>query len=220
VLACDTSTDYAVFALGDEDGNIIKSTTFRHNRDLSRRLYESLDSVLSSTGRQFRDIDILSVGIGPGSFTGVRVAVTTMKTLAQAGEKKLIAVGTLDCYAMSPEFFKYSRRVVVLPSRKGEIYYQTFDDTGELAPPTVATYDRLTEILGSFSHDASLVICGQTNVLPPQFNKYDQIEQTAPPARTLIQITAHKLLKSDFADPITLSPVYAAPPAISQHKSR
>ncbi len=218
ILGCDTSTDYATFVVGNELGREFANETFKHQRDLSQRFYGSLDSVLSKAGVAFSDIDVLAVGVGPGSFTGVRVAVTSLKTLAQASSKHLIAIGTLDIYAKDADPQEEKLLAVVLPSRKGEIYFQCFDKLIPLAPPTVATHATFLSMLQDFA--APLTLCGQCSVLPESFDGFLKIEQTAPPASAFIQLAAQYYRSGVFSDPLHLAPVYAALPAISQHKHK
>ena len=216
IFVCDTSTDYAVFAVGTDSGELLASYTFKHQRDLSQRFYGSLDRVFGEARVSLRDIDILAVGIGPGSFTGVRVAVTTLKTLAQASSKLLVSVGTLAAYAKGAGIS--TTAVAVLPSRRGELYFQVFDQQEEQGPPIAASYDRFSQVLDSLQDQVTL--CGQVQALPDQYMRYMKAEQTSPPVQALLDIAAVKIGVKDFADPITLTPMYAAPPAISQHKNR
>jgi tRNA threonylcarbamoyladenosine biosynthesis protein TsaB len=217
ILACDTSTDYATFALGNDNGLLLNSVTFKHHRDLSQRFYELLQQLLAEGDKKLADIDILAVGIGPGSFTGVRVAVTTMKTIAQAASKKLVSVGTLAAYAHAVAPASGETIVAILPSRKGEIYYQIFT-SGSAGTAAVASYDKLESILTGT--EGPVILCGQTTSLPQQFSTYKTVLQAAVPAASLITLAAQKIKNNDYADPIKLTPVYAALPAISQHKSR
>src|SRR5438874_174556 len=100
-LAIDTSGDQAVLALADEshDGALIASSVFEGRRTLSQQLLTRIDALLKDNGLVIQDMTAFAVGIGPGSFTGVRVGVTTAKTLAQALGKPVIGIGTLDAYA-------------------------------------------------------------------------------------------------------------------------
>ena len=120
-LAMDTGGDYAVLALADEAGALKAARVFEGRRTLSRRLLGEVDGLLAGEGMTLADVSALAVGIGPGSFTGVRVGVTTAKTLAQVTGKPLVGVPTLDAYAWAwgedvPTL------VVLLPSRRGEVY--------------------------------------------------------------------------------------------------
>ncbi len=218
ILANDTATDYAVFGIGDDSTNETFGVTVPHRRNLSRNFYTLMDQVLVEGGLTFGEIDVLAVGVGPGSFTGVRVAVTTMKTLAQVTGKPLVAIGTLDIYAREAVSDGAHHSVVVLPSRKGEIYFQTFDATGSTGPPSVATFEALHEMVQELGD--SYMLCGQTACLPDSFFQYHTLPQQSPSPAAFLELAFDAARKNAFTNPVSLTPVYAAPPAISRHKSR
>src|SRR5205823_2683982 len=78
ILAFDTATDVATSALVS-DGEILGERTSR-----AVTLLEDVDALLRQAGTHTRDVDALAVGIGPGSFTGVRIGLSTARGLALA----------------------------------------------------------------------------------------------------------------------------------------
>ena len=90
ILAFDTATDVATSALVD-DGEVLGERTSR-----AVTLLEDVDALLRQAGMQTRDIDALAVGIGPGSFTGVRIGLSTARGLALALGIPAAGVSTLD----------------------------------------------------------------------------------------------------------------------------
>jgi tRNA threonylcarbamoyl adenosine modification protein YeaZ len=218
ILSCDTSTDFAVFAIGDDSGHLISHITIPHERNLSKRFFSTLDELFCEANVQLKDIDFLSVGIGPGSFTGVRVSVTTIKTIAQVTGKRLIGIGTLEAYACDANAAPDVSVFAVLPSRRGEVYCQRFHGTNGAEAPTVVKFDDLFTLMQCT--DGDKLLCGQTNCLPPLFDGWSKTSQTAPPASAMIKLTADKIADGVFDDVLALKPVYAASPAISRPKTR
>lgn len=223
ILCCDTSTDYAVFALADQEGQLLASLAVRHGRELSRRFFDALDLLFRAAGSSLGEVDVLAAGLGPGSFTGVRVAVTTFATMAQATGKRLVGVGTLDAYGMavSAGLPEDSRVVAVLPSRKEEVYAAVYAGGGALAEgPLVATHDELKELVGRLAGRGPLALCGAVPALPRSLLTSPHIAIPHPPAYSLALLAALCVREGRFADPLAFTPLYLAPPAISQHKSR
>jgi tRNA threonylcarbamoyladenosine biosynthesis protein TsaB len=94
LLAIDTSTDRAVLALASDEGRLWVATTDagrRHGRDLLPTLKDLLDSAGMRTG----DLGAIAVGLGPGSYTGLRVGVTAAKTLAYVTGAPLVGLDSL-----------------------------------------------------------------------------------------------------------------------------
>ena len=90
ILAFDTATDIATSALVS-DGEILGERTSR-----AVTLLEDVDALLRQAGTHTREVDALAVGIGPGSFTGVRIGLSTARGLALALGVPVAGVSTLD----------------------------------------------------------------------------------------------------------------------------
>jgi tRNA threonylcarbamoyladenosine biosynthesis protein TsaB len=99
LLAIDTSTSSMSVALtrGDELLGEINSTAERNH---SIHLMPHIQQLLASAGLHSRDVDAFAVGVGPGSYTGVRIGVTVAKTLAWTHRKVLLGVSSLEALAL------------------------------------------------------------------------------------------------------------------------
>ena len=93
ILAFDTATDIATSALVD-GGEVLAERASR-----ARTLLEDVDALLRQGGAHAHDLDALAVGIGPGSFTGVRIGLATARGLALALDLRGAGVSTLAALA-------------------------------------------------------------------------------------------------------------------------
>lgn len=98
VLSADTSTPVNTVALMDDD-HLLVETVVHCGRKHAERLLETVDWALDESGRTLKDIQLLAVAQGPGSFTGLRVGVSAWKGLALALNLPLVGVSTLDAMA-------------------------------------------------------------------------------------------------------------------------
>ena len=215
-LAFDTSGEMCVLALAEEDGTVKAVTVFEGRRTLSRRLMGELDSLLTRNGLTLPDLTAFAVGLGPGSFTGVRVGVTTAKTLAQVTGKPLVGVGTLDAYAaVWPTFGNDGPLVPVLPSRRGEVYAAVYRNGESVEEPFAAPIDALAARRGDMG---GVIVCGSPLSLPDWRGR--SLAQPWTPPEGLACIAARRLASGDTDDPLALVPLYVVAPSISTPKVR
>ena len=133
LLTIDTATSCSSVALtvGDpHDGELMATLSLNSKVTHSRRLLTGIDWLLRENSISFTDIDALAVGLGPGSFTGLRIAMATVKGLATAMDKPLLGVSTLDGLALCCSGDK--PLCVLLDARKKEVYRRWYrpDDRG------------------------------------------------------------------------------------------
>lgn len=98
ILAVDTSTNVATVAILEDD-TIIGEYSCNRGKTHSQRLMPMIQNLLEMVGLKAADMDAFAASIGPGSFTGLRIGVTTVKAMAFAAAKPVISVHTLDALA-------------------------------------------------------------------------------------------------------------------------
>ncbi len=215
-LAFDTSGEMCVLALAGEDGAVHAVSVFEGKRTLSRRLMGELDGLLTRSGLTLADLTAFAVGLGPGSFTGVRVGVTTAKTLAQVTGKPLVGVGTLDAYADPWRAQDDDTPLVpVLPSRRGEVYAAVYRGDATVNEPFAAPVEALTARLGAMG---GVIVCAAPHLLPDWAGR--SLTQPWTPPEGLARIAARRLQAGDTDDPLGLVPLYVVAPSISTPKKR
>jgi tRNA threonylcarbamoyladenosine biosynthesis protein TsaB len=223
ILGLDTSTDRVVCFVANDEGAIRHAIVEHHDRDLSTRLYSILDRLLAGAGIDLAQVDIFAAGIGPGSFTGVRIAVTTVRTLAQATGKRLVAVSTLDTLALTACELRgdaWDRNLcAILPSRRSEVYAACYRNGAIVVPPIAAAYAQAPSLIESavLAGPASLissVIEAARLDAPMEFVEVDALNPEC-----FARLAAAEIDAGRYQDPLSLDPMYIALPAISRHKS-
>jgi tRNA threonylcarbamoyladenosine biosynthesis protein TsaB len=111
ILAFDTATDVATSALVS-DGEVLGERLSR-----AVTLLEDVDALLRQAGAHTADVEALAVGIGPGSFTGVRIGLATARGLALALGVPVAGVSTLDALAAGAP-----GALPVVDARRGEVF--------------------------------------------------------------------------------------------------
>jgi len=134
VLACDTSSgcsSIAVLEGGLPTAELTLLIGVGHSRDLLRDIRD----LLARRKLVLADVDLLVTSLGPGSFTGVRIAMASLKGLAMALGRRLVGVSVLDALA-EPLLGQGAAILTAMDARKGEVYAALHSSSGEvlLAP--------------------------------------------------------------------------------------
>jgi len=100
LLAIDTSTNNLSLAVTKKD-KVVKFRNVKLTRPLSASIMPSIKKIIDSAGITLSRLDGFAVGLGPGSFTGLRVGLSTIKGLAFATKKPVVGISSLDVLAMN-----------------------------------------------------------------------------------------------------------------------
>jgi tRNA threonylcarbamoyladenosine biosynthesis protein TsaB len=98
ILAVDTSSMVASVAI-IENAKLIGEYTINHKKTHSQKLMPMVKELMDGLELRPADIDIFAASNGPGSFTGLRIGITSIKAIAFAAQKKVVGVPTLDALA-------------------------------------------------------------------------------------------------------------------------
>ncbi|MGC8796748.1 tRNA (adenosine(37)-N6)-threonylcarbamoyltransferase complex dimerization subunit type 1 TsaB [Thermodesulfovibrio sp. 3462-1] len=124
ILGIDTSTKFAGIAVL-EDGKLIAQSTMQFMAGHSEKLLPEIAHVLEIMKIPIETIDYYAITAGPGSFTGLRVGVSTVKGFCFMTQKKVIPVSTLEVIAWSFPYCKY-QICPILDARKSEVFAALF----------------------------------------------------------------------------------------------
>lgn len=136
LLTIDTSTTACSVAL-TEGEKITAEYVLDTERTLSKRLVYQIDSILREAGVAVADLDGFGVSLGPGSFTGLRVGIATVKGLALASDKPVIGFSSLAMLAMNLPWSS-CQVCPMLDARKNEVYAGLYQCEGI---PTIISAD-------------------------------------------------------------------------------
>lgn len=120
VLGLDSSTACATCAILEGD-NLLGEITFNYKKQHSVILMPMIDSLLSNLNLTINDMDGFVVSKGPGSFTGLRIGMATIKGLSQGTGKPFVGVSSLDALAHN---MAYTDGIVcpILDALRGNVY--------------------------------------------------------------------------------------------------
>jgi tRNA threonylcarbamoyladenosine biosynthesis protein TsaB len=146
ILGLDTATPATVVAVLPDRGEPVE---LRHEPSPGERpghanqLLPLAERALASVGATFADVTRIGAGVGPGTFTGLRIGVATARALAQATGAELAAVSTLDALA-EPAATGGRRVLAVLDARRGEAFAAAYVGGERVAGPVAIVPEELT----------------------------------------------------------------------------
>jgi tRNA threonylcarbamoyl adenosine modification protein YeaZ len=242
-LAIDTASDIAGVALFEE-GEMLAETTWRTRQSHSRQLLPAVDWLLGHIGRSKQDVTSIAVCLGPGSYAGMRVGISTAKALAYALEVPLVGIGRLAADALPLAEATLSRVIAVQAAGRAELAYAAYriadgrsspspqpspwavrgswiGDLQELIAPCLGSPDVVVDAL-----EPGDIVCGETQRLDEATvasitaKGCRLLTSTTPRAVSLARLGLQRLERGEIDNPDTLVPLYLRAPAIGPQPPR
>lgn len=126
ILSIETSTSICSVAV-HEEGELMALAEINEPGAHAERLMLLIEEVLKKAGLEFEELDAVAVSGGPGSYTGLRIGVSTAKGLAFGLNRPLIGLGTLQALASSVVAKEGETIIPVLDAKRMEVYREVFD---------------------------------------------------------------------------------------------
>ncbi|MDO8682262.1 MAG: tRNA (adenosine(37)-N6)-threonylcarbamoyltransferase complex dimerization subunit type 1 TsaB, partial [Armatimonadota bacterium] len=188
-----------------------------------QRLAPNIKWALDDSGLTPNDLDAVAVSLGPGSFTGIRIGVTTAKGLAYAADKKIIGLPTLDIFAAGVMAEPMDLIVPLLVARPGEVYNAIYRFDGKrpakLTEDSALSIDELNDrILGL--KPRRIVFCGPGSRANREAIEEHLGDKTVftptwadhPRGEIMGQLAAERFAAGQFDDAFSLVPLYVRRP--------
>ena len=161
ILSVDSSSVTASVAI-TENGKILSEKFINNGLTHSQTLMPMVESAINDSGISINDIDLFAITNGPGSFTGVRIGIASVKGMADALDKKCIAISTLEAIA---EPLKNDDVIAcaVMDARCNQVYTALFNNGNRLCEDKAILIDELGD--GLKQYDKKIVFIGDGSVL-------------------------------------------------------
>lgn len=147
ILAFDTSTRSASVAI-IKDGILVAENIVNDRRTHSQKLMPILENMMDVASMKIDEIDVFAVCIGPGSFTGIRIGVSTVKAFSHVFNKPIVSVNSLESIASNMVFTE--RRVIpIIDAQANNLYMAEYDVKNgipvEISGIEVASIDEIID---------------------------------------------------------------------------
>ena len=135
ILALDASTPVTTVAVARGNGREVLAEVSTSGRGASEALLPAVQAALDLAGEELGSVELVLAGVGPGTFTGIRIAAATARALAAGAGIALARNSTLDALA-APALSCSSDVLAVLDARRGQVFARRFSESG----PTTGIY--------------------------------------------------------------------------------
>ncbi|WP_460996057.1 tRNA (adenosine(37)-N6)-threonylcarbamoyltransferase complex dimerization subunit type 1 TsaB [Spirosoma harenae] len=213
ILSIDTSTASCSVAL-HQDNRLLGCYELFTERTSAAMLTTLIDNVVRQAGYALNQVDAIAVAKGPGSYTGLRIAVSTAKGLCFALDKSLLGVNTLA--AMTEQIRAYFpanyRLCPMIDARRMEVYCAIYDTTGQEIQPTSAQIID-ADSFGEWLAQGPVVFFGDgaakcQSMLGENANAIFPAISVIPSARTVGKLAIAAFAEGEFENLTTFEPFY------------
>ena len=173
-----------------KDDVLLEEISYEAWQSQSEHMIPELNKLLDKYGVDIKDIKEVVVAIGPGSYTGVRIAITIAKTIATALDVKVYTVSSLRCQKDGK-----NPSICVINARSGRSYFGVFKDREIIFDDCIMTNDKVLEYIDSHP---DYVVCGNATYLGREGKLVSLAKQ-------LLEI---KKFITPVDNPLAIKPVY------------
>jgi len=220
LAALDTSTALGSVALFD-DGDLVAEETKRVSNAHGESLLPMMDALFTRVGWKPRDVGRWAVGIGPGSFTGVRIGVGTVKGIVIATGAEVVGVTSLDALAFGLAPDEGVACVSVLFAMKGELFVQATLRGEVLLAPINVRIEEAPALLATLRCDR-MVLAGEgallldASAIGARCEIHAEAPHDVPRASSIGRIAKGRAAD----DALLLEPMYVRAPDITSPRPR
>ncbi|HEY2961124.1 MAG TPA: tRNA (adenosine(37)-N6)-threonylcarbamoyltransferase complex dimerization subunit type 1 TsaB [Pyrinomonadaceae bacterium] len=217
ILAVETATLAGSIAIA-RGGEIIGSCNGDPAISHSNTLLADLDKLLAESQIKLPDIDLFAVAVGPGSFTGLRIGIATVKALAATLDCPCAAIPTLHTVALAGGASEAS--VALLPAGRGEVFAQLFSvvNDGAVTSLDEASHIAPKKMFDKYGSLESVLWCGEGAIAQRELiessgaGKHWRIApQTRNLARYVAALALRRLRDEELVAPDALQAIYVRP---------
>jgi len=215
ILSIDTATQAASCAV-IEDDKLLGEITYNYKKQHSVILMTIIDTLLKNVNTSIDDIDGFVVSKGPGSFTGLRIGMSTIKGLSQGTNKPFVGISSLDALAYN---LAYTDGIIcpILNALRGNVYTALYVFNGvrleKLTEYLLISIDELFALIKEYNKPVTFIGDG-ISIFKENIENSLLDVKLAPThlniarAAALGELGLKKLLKGDFDDLFTSAPTY------------
>ena len=208
ILAVDTSSAICSVAILEDD-KLIDKNELDDGKTHSENLMPLLDELLKRNSIDVKEIEMIACTVGPGSFTGIRIGVATIKPIAEVLNIKVASVMSLEALARNVE--NKETIVSLIDARNNQVYAGIFDKNYNKKEEYIA--DDINEVIKVLEKYENITFVGNGAILHKELltnslKNVEFVENNKQTAENVGKIGYKKYLENDLCTADTIMPVY------------
>jgi tRNA threonylcarbamoyladenosine biosynthesis protein TsaB len=220
----------ASIALYKPGEGVLGEQSWLSGREQTTQLLPNVQHLMSLVGVRTRDLTGVAVATGPGSFSGVRIGLSTAKSLAYSLEIPIWGVPSLDVLAYQQVAVTAAQVCAVLSMGRGRLAWAVYRTRAtkwqRLSPYENSTPREMAESVARFETNVATLFCGEIDaetaaVLREVLGKEAAIAPSAAAVRRagyLAELALQRAARDESDDPATLQAIYLQPQAVAEAK--
>lgn len=216
ILALEQSTGRCSVAVGDESG-IVAHRHWVEDRSQNQKVFGFVDEAMGDAGFGLETVECFSVGLGPGSFSGLRIALSAVQGMALPGRRAVMGISSAEVLAEDHMASRGAEPVLVVgDARRGRFWYGRFDPGGGQALPAERFHLSGPDEIGEAAREAAWVVTPEWDRIGESLQRIVGsvsrlvTESCTADARTLCTLARRRMKEGVPSEPLT--PIYLHPP--------
>ena len=208
ILNIDTSVETASVCLA-KDGEMLRLLMNENKKDHASWLHVAILKMFQETGYTMPDVQAVAVSIGPGSFTGLRIGLSTAKGLCYAQHIPLITIGTLEMMAFAARDEAVDLLCPLIDARRMEVFTAVYDKTLlQIIPPAAIIIDEKSFAALLSSNKILFLGDGRKKLQSIITNNNASFSNASGNASHLVPLSHKRFRNNEFADLAYIEPLY------------
>jgi tRNA threonylcarbamoyladenosine biosynthesis protein TsaB len=206
ILSISTSSNIASVSISEDDACILE-LNINNNKTHSETLMPLINELFKTAGLKLSNIDAIACDIGPGSFTGIRIGVSSIKAMAESLDIPVIDVSSLEALSYNINDSDYKTICSLIDARNNQVYCGIFDKDHNLLESYIA--DDINNVMESLNKYEDILFVGDGAIVHKDLLKIKDFKSdNTIHSKHIAKCAYNKFINNSIKTADTITPLY------------
>jgi len=206
ILSISTSSNIASVSISENDDCILE-LNINNNKTHSETLMPLIEEIFKQTNLKLDEINLIACDVGPGSFTGIRIGISSIKAIAESLNIPVIDVSSLEALAYNVQNENCKTICSLIDARNNQVYCGIFNKNYNLLEDYLA--DDINTIIENLKKYENIVFVGDGAIIHKDLlNIKDFLYENVIHSKNIAKCAYNKFKNNDIKTADTISPLY------------